>query len=643
MLIVKFLGSFILGLLFAGFLQYMQVLPQPAPRSSPQSAATQSPRESTTETVAAREPSGLDTMNTISWDKIRCLSSKELEEIYQDVQLQEEIKSDLCDDSRDGRLNRFFSFLKNSNLKLRSEKWGDLAKMFNNPIKYFQSKKVKLFLDFSQGQSLAQAMPGQGVWLGKAFFNLDPIAATALLLHETYHHEESDPGHERCQGGDIPQTNGGCDEVFSLTDSNTRGAYSITVGYLMAQALENRTLDQKAKDHLLAEAFLILATRFNKGVEKTTALAESLAFLDLKGQIWIYHPWLKMVRQIPDPDLWMQKNPMAQLDFHYQKQGFFAISRDKKLFEWSYVSPLRKYYPESIAAEEEILDATRLYLSSQEYAYTSVMKNDHRVYIFDYNQQTQRWEFKSLDPNTESLASTPKKIATYDFFTAGVLDDKGALWKISQGGRGGSGRTFMQEDMYRMQNQKYRTISGGLYTDRFLGVTEKGELYQREGSNLKSWSELPEDIEKVNEGFLNYYTRTTALQMWYWPRNQSEFSAKEKVKIMLPFEVFDFSVIRKLISVAGEKPAQASKVCGQKIHFYDPYWPDMAWALDGESLLLGPLSGSEDDCRTFRENVTSAKLIKRSEAESQGMKSNLRPVDLELKFSHKNPQVFRSW
>ncbi|MFN8847730.1 MAG: hypothetical protein ACK5V3_03925 [Bdellovibrionales bacterium] len=590
-----------------------------------------------------RSPSALDQIKILSWAEIKCLPQDKLEKIYLRVQLQEEIDSAKCDDSVHGRLNQFFSFLEQSKLQLKDDKWGDLAKMFNDPLRYFESYKIKLYFDFAQAKSYAQASKGEGVWLGKGFFDLDPITATALFLHETYHHDEKDPGHTRCKGGDIPQTSGGCDEVFTLAATEARGAYSITVAYLFAQALENKQLSQDQKNQLLKDAFGLLSSRFVSGFEEVATLVETLAFLDLKGQIWIYHPWLKMVRQIPDLQKTLQKTPATQLQFHHQKQGLFAILNNNKLFEWSYSNPLRIYYPDIIPSTDEIMDATRLYLSSQEYAYTSVMKTNRRIYVVEFNNSSQRWELLELDPNTDKLINPAKQISTYDFFSAGVLDEAGDLWRISKGSRGAASQ-LLQEALYKEQNQKYQTISGGLYTDQFLGVTKKGELYQRENNQLKRWTAVPNGLEKVSEGFLNYYAKTDEKQIWFWPRKLKDYSANKKTKIFLPFDAFDFSVVRRLLAVTGNLQETTEKVCGHKVSFNDPYWPDMAWALDGDVLLMGPKNGSEDDCRIVRQDVKSARLIKRKPAKANnGAETKLRPVDLEIQFTKKPKHVFESW
>jgi hypothetical protein len=599
--------------------------------------------EKSNPTLIKRNPATLDQIKILNWSDIKCLPKAKLEKIYLRVQLQEDISSSKCDDSVHGRLNQFFSFLEKTQLNLSAEKWGDLAAMFNDPIKYYESYKIKLHFDFTQAKSYAQALPGEGVWLGKGFFDLDPITAVALFLHETYHHHKNDPGHTRCKGGDIPQTNGGCDKVFTLAPTEQRGAYSITVAYLFAQALENKELSQDQKNQLLKDAFSLLSSRFIKGFEDVAALVETLAFLDLKGQIWIYHPWLKMVRQIPDQQQILQKTPASQLQFHHQKQGLFAILKNNKLFEWSYSNPLRIYYPDIIPGEEEIMDATRLYLSSQEYAYTSVMKTNRKIYVVEFNNPRQRWELLELDPNTDKLVSPAKQISTYDFFSAGVLDEAGDLWKISKGGRGDSSQ-LLQESLYKQQNQKYQTVSGGLYTDQFLGVTKKGELYQREDNELKRWTELPLGLEEVSEGFFNYYAKTDEKQIWFWPRKSKQYSADKKTKIFIPFDAFDFSVVRRLLAVSGNLQESAEKVCGHPVSFNDPYWPDMAWALDGDVLLMGPKNGDEEDCRIVRHEVKSARLVKRQLAQgASGSEEKLRPVDLEIQFTKKKPYVFESW
>jgi hypothetical protein len=623
MLIARALGFFILGLVMAyGY------------------SLWQSSSENQIK-YGERQPSAIDTVRILQWTDVKCLDSKKLETIYKRVQFQGATNSSVCDSSLEGRFNKFLSFISQPQFQLKEAKWGDLAKMFNDPIGYFERMRVRLSIDPKLSHALAQTMDSVGIFLGLPFFNLDPIAAVSVFLHETYHNSPEDPKHERCKGGDVPQSKGGCDAVFTLRASEKRGAYSISVAYLMAQALENSKLSHEQREQLLAEAFLILATRFNSGFDQIAAIAETLTFLDLKGQIWIYHPWLKMVRQIPDPEKLMQKKPFIQMDFQHQKQGIFAINQDKKLYEWSYLSPLRRYYTDVIGEQEEILDATKLYLSSQEYAHTSVLKADRRIYAVSFNFDLQRYELKYLQPNTEKLTHQPKKISTYDFFAAGVLDEAGEIWKIAKGGRGL--QEIFREEMYNDKDLRYESISGGLYTDRFLGVTSKGELYQREGASLKIWKGVPRGLNKVSEGYLNYYGRTDAKEVWYWPRNKKEFDANDKVMIRVPFEVFDMSLVRKLVAVTGETLETNKKICGHPISFYDPFWPDMAWTVADESLILGPIDGTEDDCRVVRGNVKSAKLVKRSEKEDKNQKSDLRPVDLEIEFLRKTPIQFRSW
>jgi hypothetical protein len=420
----------------------------------------------------------------------------------------------------------------------------------------------------------------KSVYLGRQFFQLDPYVSIGVLLHEAWHSVKIDPGHERCTSGDIAQTKGGCDEAFSL-GGNMVGGYSVTFAYLAAHGLYNKHISTEKRHLLVNEALTLLATRFNTGVQKYASITETLVILTKNHDVETVHPLLMKTKVVASHSAKMKP---VKIDYNQRNGGVLILTEDQKLFEWSAYTPLQRFYADDLTNDYKVIDAARLYLSADDYAYTSVLLADHRIFKFAPKGIGQEWAFNQALDLSKNPELQPVQIATYNLFSAGFLDKTGDIYRFGQATRGHV-RPYLRDNTYTRFGVKFKYITGGVNTDTFWGVSFAGEVYYMVGSDLIKLAAAPlEPIKKVQSTLLGVYLLSESGKVYY--NSKANIGGIPFIELALN-DVQDIAIVKRMIPQDKSFDEVPETACSGQPLTQDPYFPGFSWSLDRGRLYFG--------------------------------------------------------
>jgi hypothetical protein len=539
--------------------------------------------------------SSLYDLNVQSWDEIHCLSAAQNEKLYQTLHLKPKLNPADCDSAIDGRFNKILAFLAQNQLDLPVDSMGDLTDLIRDPVNFISENVPELDFDFNQDDSIAYNAMQKSVYLGREFFQLDPYVSMGVLLHEAWHSVKIDPGHERCTSGDIAQTKGGCDEVFALA-GNMVGGYSVTFAYLAAHGLYNKHISMEKRQLLVNEALTLLSTRFNSGVQKYASITENLVTLNKNHDVEIVHPLLLKTKLIASHTSTMKP---IKIDYNQRNGGVLILTEDQKLFEWSAYTPLQRFYAEDLTNDFKVVGAARLYLAADDYAYTSVLLADHRIFKFAPKGIGQEWTFNQALDLSKNPELDPVQIATYHLFSAGFLDKSGDIYRFGQASRGFV-RPYMIDNTYTRFGVKFKYITGGVNTDSFWGVSFAGDVYYLIANELIKLAGAPaERIKKVQVSVLGVYLLAESGKVYF--NAKANIGDREFKELGLK-DVQDIAVVKRLIPQdrTFDEVSETMTACSGKLLTEDPYFPGFSWSLDAGRLYFG----DEKVCSWVGDKVT---------------------------------------
>jgi hypothetical protein len=539
--------------------------------------------------------SSLYDLNVQSWDEIHCLSPAQNEKLYQTLHLKPKLNPADCESPLDGRFNKILAFLAQNQLDIPVDGMGDLTELIRDPVTFISENVPELDFDFNQDDSIAYNAMQKSVYLGREFFQLDPYVSMGVLLHEAWHSIKTDPGHERCLSGDIAQTKGGCDEYFALS-GNMVGGYSVTFAYLAAHGLYNKYISIEKRQLLINEALTLLSTRFNSGVQKYASVTETLVTLNKNHDVELVHPLLLKTKLVAARTAKMKP---VKIDYNQRNGGVLILTEDQKLFEWSAYTPLQRFYAEDLTNDFKVVGAARLYLSADDYAYTSVLLADHRIFKFAPKGIGQEWTFTQALDLSKNPELDPVQIATYHIFSAGFLDKSGDIYRFGQASRGHV-RPYIIDNTYTRYGIKFKYITGGVDTDSFWGVSFAGDVYYLVSNDMIKLVGTPaEPIKKVQSTILGVYLLTESGNVYF--NAKANIGDREFKQIAIK-DVQDIAIVKRLIPQERmfDEVSETSTACSGKLQTEDPYFPGFSWSLDAGRLYFG----DEKVCSWVGDKVT---------------------------------------
>ncbi|MFS4460893.1 hypothetical protein [Bdellovibrio sp. HCB2-146] len=538
------------------------------------------------------DQSSLYDISIQNWDQIACLSKEENLKLYQTLHLKANVNPSDCESKIDGRFNKVIAFLVKNQLNIHGDAFGDLTDLLRDPITFISENVPELDFDLNQDKSIAYNAMQRAVYLGGDFFRMDPYVSVAILLHEAWHSVKIDPGHERCTTGDIAQTKGGCDQTFSLA-GNMIGGYSVTFAYLAAHGLYNKSLPKEKRKILVEESLVLLSSRFNTGVQSYASVVEGLVVLNKDRDIELVHPLLNVKKTLVQHS---EKFAPKRLAYNQSNGGVFIFTEDMKLYEWDKFRPIQRYYADIFKEDQKIIDSTRLYLAVDDYAYTSVLLDDNVIYKVESGSGND-WALEPALRPTE----TALQISTYHLYSAGFLDQNGDVYRIMQHGRG-RGKPYMRDESISRAGVRFRYITGGVNTDSFWGVTDRGEVYYMIANELLQLTGLPnEPIVKIQVTHLGVYVLSEQGHLYHLPKSEVGRGVFQQIPML--DDVQDFAVTKNLVPQGNkfdELPETTTGCTGKPIAA-DPYFPHYYWSLDQGRLFFG----DNKSCTWVADEVTN--------------------------------------
>ncbi|MEQ1723632.1 MAG: hypothetical protein ABL930_10685, partial [Pseudobdellovibrio sp.] len=230
-----------------------------------------------------------------------------------------------------------------------------------NSYEYIRQNTNQLKVDLTQVNSVARNYRAmKQIELGGMFFKEEPLEALSVLIHEARHSDTRDPGHTMCRIGDIPKTEGGCDDTFSNKAENA-GAYGYGTLYELALAQYSNNLDRAEKELMLSNAFTGLSTRFNNF---RSALAQhfdvATVLLEDGSLAWV-NPYslqlLPLKIQLPK-----FQEKFKKIEFSPRTNSLLLFTESDRLFVWGPRYEAKRPAPEATTEDDKFSHISRQYV-----------------------------------------------------------------------------------------------------------------------------------------------------------------------------------------------------------------------------------------------------------------------------------------
>jgi hypothetical protein len=295
-----------------------------------------------------------------------CPSAEEAAELFKRVRFKpDEPSGYVCDDSKTAKLGRILFKLENLQMELPSE-WGGVTRpALEDPISYINKWVQQLQFDKYEPNAIAYNVnKGTTVFLGARFFEIHPLFAIAVLMHEVRHSDREAPSHVACLSGDIPKTSGGCDETLSWEPDS--GAYSFGIFFEIGLALYAQNISEDERDFLKAHALGLAITRINNLPNPYVTAVEVLGFIDEAGAPYIIHPITQQIVPVP------RKDPIPFLDkvvFNQRNFGLLFFNSKDRARVWEPLGDEVKFWFDKTVPEDyQAVIGGRFYSPSSTYS-----------------------------------------------------------------------------------------------------------------------------------------------------------------------------------------------------------------------------------------------------------------------------------
>lgn len=256
-------------------------------------------------------------------------------------------------------ISKMFRQMTNFKFSIPSSWPETLRTDLNDSFDFLRRHSKKLTVDLSQRDSLAyNKVTEQEIFLSQRFFDLSPLDAIAVLVHEARHSNLDAPGHVRCDAGDIPQTDGACDYEFSLTDESA-GAYAYGTLFSAALALYGEGLAESDREFAMSDALQQVGARFNVIPEALASKVDVLAVLTTDSRIKIVHPLSKSSEEIELGFDGSDETP-ERIEFAPRHNGLLITTNLGRLWTWSKREGLNRFFETTISDSTNVLDVARL-------------------------------------------------------------------------------------------------------------------------------------------------------------------------------------------------------------------------------------------------------------------------------------------
>lgn len=294
-----------------------------------------------------------------TFETLPCPTESQYAEMAAKIHLKIPVGAPACDNSQRALLGKALLFMTRLNMNAPANWLSDVQPSFRDLLGYMAENSREVDLDPSQEGSIAyNATTEQKIYIGNYFFGMDPLTAVGTLLHEARHSVRSAQGHVLCRGGDIPRTDGGCDESFDVTQKDA-GAYSWETMWYAGMALYGLNLSPGDREFLMATSLTTLASRFNVIPGSLAKKTDVLIALSKTGELLVADTestsFTPIKLKFP-----FEGEKIQRIDFSNRTSGVMIITDQGHIYSWTYRSGLDFYNPGVIPTDLPVRSASRL-------------------------------------------------------------------------------------------------------------------------------------------------------------------------------------------------------------------------------------------------------------------------------------------
>ncbi|QDK36710.1 hypothetical protein [Bdellovibrio sp. NC01] len=269
-----------------------------------------------------------------------------------------------CDQSYRAILGKALLYM--SKLKMSAPKnWlPDVQKDFADNLEYVGKNVVSIENDLTQKSSIAyNNTVEKKIYIGGYFFGMDPLSAISTIIHESRHSVQTAQKHVLCRGGDIPRSDGGCDQSFDVS-ATSAGAYAYEVLWNAGMALYGVNLSQAEREYLSTWALVYLVGRFNEIPAALAKKEDVLAVLDHNHDIIIIAPETGVSKKLSLKYSYPHEYA-TRIEFAFRNSGIMIYTNLGHLYSWSTFAGLQFYNDSLIPRDMFVMDAARVGMPGQ--------------------------------------------------------------------------------------------------------------------------------------------------------------------------------------------------------------------------------------------------------------------------------------
>lgn len=377
-----------------------------------------------------------------------------------------------------------------------------------NSYDYIKNNTKILKVDLTQVNSVARNYRAiKQIELGGMFFKEEPLEALSVLIHEARHSDARDPGHTTCRIGDIPKTQGGCDNSFS-NKAEDAGAYGYGTLYELALAQYSYDLDRAERELMLANAFTGLSTRFNNFRSVLAKHSDIATVLLEDGTLAWVHPYsFELISLKVELPKFQEK--IKKIEFSPRTNSLILFTESDRQFVWGPRYKTNRLSPEALSEDDRFLHISRQYIPYETdlTLYTTLKTNGQLEYI-RYSPELNKQIILPypLHPSREEPNPTVpnlKYFALAHSFASYFIDKQGV---ISRAHMYGNEPNFIIDPSLQSTTGGWKHATGGVFYDDLFLTDSDGKLYSfspvfkthDDGEDLVSYKREPAKFQALN-------------------------------------------------------------------------------------------------------------------------------------------------
>lgn len=529
----------------------------------------------------------------LTYDQIPCPSKTEIQQYIKNAHITGLPENPTCDGTATEKLLKIFKLA--SLIKADIPKgWAGYAEsILRNPLEFISHATPALDLGSVTSHAIASNENGKKIYLGHELFDLPPLKALEILIHENHHSNPQDVRHTSCLTGDVFKSTGGCDALFD--SSSSMGAYSVGVYFSLGYSLYGNNLSPATRQQLMNSAIAVLSTRFNNVPYTLAHPLDLLYVLTPSGGVAFVHPFTFELYPV-DIEL-KSDEKIERIQFNPLHNGLLAFTNRGAIYSVNQWSKEVDYYKDILPAGKRFVDSNKVYTPSANYTYTYFVEDNGNIYFKDTDSSTNKDKIyiyrRDLPFLTKRFFSSLGNEMT-------VLSETGTFLQFASHGPA----SLKAQEMIstRIENVHWKDGSGGITNDVLYAVGSDGLVYFTDDSSSlqepisTSTFTSDESIEKFQESLNLQMAMSTEGSLYIWDHEHSTAAPR---KMQLP-PVSDFAIGRRYMPSAllqtFESPLSAKEnVCGWIKTYSDP-WTQKPMGLNAQGQLIFSGATPEQPC-----------------------------------------------